>query len=126
VVPALAETNKMDLTDIVAALEKGKLPFTGAAHAEEGRPTMELPHGAMPEVAPAADPATTLPLETYASVCAALAHGEPRREALPRHGLSGEAFDTFAKAWAQRFQREPHLVATFKDLVSAASARRGA
>ena len=39
--------------------------------------------------------------------------------------MSPEAYDRMAKAWAQRFQREPHLLAWFQELArnSAASPR---
>jgi hypothetical protein len=99
-------TASMDASAFVPPADRAPLPFArhdagGAAGAAEAKDDADL---------------AQLPLETYASVSAALARGEPRPEALARHGLRAEAFDKLAKAWAQRFQREPHLLARFKEL----------
>ena len=161
----LAGTYKMDNRDMLAAVERARLPFVkpepasagGAADARrEARPTVELP--AAPDLAAApkdlsgtadadtravmaailrgplpfgpSDPphdaadVAALPLETYASVTRALAHGERRDDALGKHGLSAEAFERLAKAWAPRLQQDPQLMARFKELASAPSGRR--
>ncbi|MFT3770165.1 MAG: hypothetical protein QM820_32450 [Minicystis sp.] len=106
----LAGTIDADFRAIKAAMERGPLPF---AHPEPS--TSDEDRG---EALP--------PLETYAGVTGSLARGEPRDEVLARHGLSAEAYDRMTKAWAQRFQREPHLLTRFQELArsSAASPRR--
>jgi hypothetical protein len=65
-----------------------------------------------------------LPLETYASVSGALARGDSREATLKRYGLTAPAFDIFARAWAQRFQREPSLLEKFKELARSSAAGR--
>jgi hypothetical protein len=91
-----------DLRAIIAAVESGAVPFAKPA---------EPP------------PVALLPLETYASVTAALAGGEPRDAVLARHRLTSEAFDAQARAWAQRFQRQPHFLERFKELVRSSAPR---
>ena len=124
----LAGTGNLDLTAIVAAIRQGGLPFAhapspqaGATPAPEGRPG-----SATPDAGPA-EAREELPLETFALVSGALARGESRDVALARHGLTSAAFDVLAKAWAQRFQREPQLLDRFKELArsSAATGRPG-
>jgi hypothetical protein len=95
----LSGTADPDTQAIMAAVLRGALPF--------GRPDQSRED---------ADVAA-LPLETYASVTRALARGEPREEALKKHGLGAEAFDKLARAWAPRLQRNPHLMERFKELV---------
>jgi hypothetical protein len=59
-------------------------------------------------------------LEKYASVSGALARGEPQEALLARHGLTVVAFELLAKAWGQRFQKEPHLLEEFRTLARTA------
>ncbi len=110
-------TIQTDLSAIVAAVGRASLPFGDSeparpAEAHEGREEADF---------------ALLPLETYASVSGALARGEPREEALARHGVTAEVFERLTRAWSQRFPREPHLLARFKDLArgNTASGRRG-
>jgi hypothetical protein len=97
-------------------VERGLLPFarseTPGPGAAEGGDDSDL---------------SLLPLETYASVSGALARGESREATLKRCGLTVEAFEILARAWAQRFQREPNLLEKFKELArsSVAAGRRG-
>jgi hypothetical protein len=115
-VPVGSGTVGADFSDVVAAVKKGALPFS--------RP--EQPHAGHAETGEEPDLAQ-LPLETFAEVSGALARGESRDAALARHGLTSAAFDLLAKAWAQRFQREPQLLERFKELakISAAIGRGG-
>ena len=57
----------------------------------------------------------------------ALARGESREATLKMFGLTAGAFEILAKAWAQRFRREPSLLEKFKELArsNAAAGRRG-
>lgn len=92
-----------------------------------------LPFGHLETPGPGRDDAeeefdlSLLPLETYASLSGALASGESRDVAVARHGLTVQAFEILARAWAQRFQREPRLLEKFRELArsSAAAGRRG-
>ena len=113
--PRLSGTIDADLSAVVASVKRGALPF-----------------GALPEPSPPSVAASgsdfdfaRFSLEVYASVTGALARGEPRDAVLVRHSMSPEAYDRMAKAWAQRFQREPHLLAWFQELArnSAAAPR---
>jgi hypothetical protein len=129
-------TADMDLSGIVAAIERGALPFAASLQraAAQQRPSSPPPSAGEPAASPEPAAAETseeidlaaFPLEAYASVSGALARGESREEALAKHRLSAELFDKLAKAWAHRFEREPHLLARFKELArtSAASRRR--
>lgn len=155
---ALAETASMDLSAVVAAVQRGALPFasspTSTADAgernTEGRPTLEIPPnapespggtrnadlsaviasvelGGLPwksgEPGRPADEVdlSPMPLATFAEISGALARGEPREEALAKHGLSAETFSKLAQGWAQRFQQDPALAATFKELARASA-----
>jgi hypothetical protein len=103
-------TLQTDYRAVVAAIDQGSLPFV-------------QPDAANPPGAAAGGPDfALLPLETYASLSGALARGEPRADALARHRVSEEVFDRLAKAWAQRFQREPHLLVRFKELARSGAA----
>lgn len=136
--PRLAGTAEMDLQAVIAAVKGSSLPFapsdpqTAATH-EKSPPAGErpppvatgtvldlsgiIPRSSLPFAGAEDVDFAQLPLATYAGVTGALARGEPRDEVLQRHGVRPEVFDTMAKAWAQRFQREPHLLETFKSLV---------
>jgi hypothetical protein len=109
----LDQTKRMDPPAILVAIERGRLPFAPSPAEPPGRsePRATADHVDEGDL-------TQLPLETYASVCAALARGEPRPEALARYGLTAETFDRLGKAWSQRFQHEPQLVARFKELAT--------
>jgi hypothetical protein len=102
--------------DVNAAVanERSALPF---AHVE--RP------GPGPAEAGEDFDLSLLPLETYASVSGALARGDSREATLRRYGLTGEAFEILAKAWAQRFRREPHLLDKFKELARSCATAGG-
>ncbi len=137
----LAETSKLDLAAVAAADERGRLPFvqaqppspSGAVAASsdlkstadpDTRAIMStLTWGPLPFARPEHQPAagadvdfSLLPLETYASVSGALARGEPRAETFARHNVSPETFERLARAWARRFQDEPHLLTRFRTL----------
>jgi hypothetical protein len=100
-------TMNADLSQIVAAVNRGALPFK-----------TDAPAGGSDS-----GDSAQLPLETYAAVSGALARGVPRETALAKYNLLPEDFDRLAKAWAQRFQREPHLLDKFKELASNAAGR---
>lgn len=108
-------TEEADPRALVAA-DRGVLPF--------GR--LETPSQVLADAEEELD-LSLLPLETYASLTGALASGESRDVAVKRHGLTVAGFEILARAWAQRFKREPHLLEKFKDLArsSAAAGRRG-
>lgn len=113
----LAETASMDLSAVVAAVQRGALPFASSSvsriaageASNEGRP---------PEDADL----SSMPLATYAEISGALARGQSREEALAKHGLSAEAFNRLAQGWARRFQEDPALLATFKELAKLSAA----
>ena len=98
-----------------ALAARDPLPFAG----------METPSQGLPEAEEELD-LSLLPLETYASVSGALASGESREVAVASHGLTVQTFEILARAWAQRFRREPHLLQKFTDLARsrAAAGRR--
>ena len=147
----LAGTGDVDLHAVVSALARGALPFargagaiaekppgeaaprprpTGTVQADFNAVKASVEQGALPfGRQPGQDEAdfALLPLETYASLTRALARGEPREEALARHRVAADVFDRVAKAWAARFQREPHLFARFKELATgnAQAGRKG-
>jgi hypothetical protein len=157
-----AETTNMDLSAVVAAVQKGALPFAGSgsttagtADASKGQQPVvgapvrrvgsgteetnwhavkaaisqgplpfarpDLPEHGRGEVREELD-FSLLPLESYASVSAALARGESREAALSKLGLTSAAFDILARAWAQRFQQEPKLLERFKELARSGAA----
>ena len=99
-------TMNADFSAIVAAVSQGGLPWK--------RPADEV------DLSP-------MPLATFAEISGALARGEPREEALAKHGLSAETFSKLAQGWAQRFQQDPALAATFKELAraSASTTKKG-
>lgn len=133
-------TMSADLASIVANIGKhGALPF---APAKDGAPeaappsfgattpapvsassvhaaTMLLPATPAPEEVDLA----AFPLEVYATITGALARGEAREEALARHRLDAASFDKLAKAWAQRFAKEPQLLVRFKELARTSAGR---
>jgi hypothetical protein len=113
--PRPTGTVQADYQAVEASVQQGPLPFAPAVPAAPAAPPEEGDFA-------------LLPLETYASVSGALARGEAREEALAKHHISAEEFDRLAKVWSQRFQREPHLFARFKELATgsaAAAGRRG-
>lgn len=99
-------TMNADFSAIVAAVSQGGLPWK--------RPADEV------DLSP-------MPLATFAEISGALARGEPREEALAKHGLSAETFSKLAQGWAQRFLQDPALAATFKELAraSASTTKKG-
>jgi hypothetical protein len=141
----LSGTGDLNLQAVLASIKQGPLPFahssapSPASVPEKTAPKPRRQSGTLSEASslkytegplPFARPSppagearddvdfTLLPLETYASVSRALAHGEAREEALAKHHVSAETFDRLAKAWSTRFQREPHLLARFKELAT--------
>jgi hypothetical protein len=107
--PGLTGTMDADLSAIVAAVKQGAVPWQREETAASPRP------------AEAAEP-PLLPLATYAEICAALARGEAREDALSRRGLTPDAFDRLARGWSERFQLDLELMATFKEMVRSSAA----
>ena len=124
--PRLQATMDADTAAIVAAIARGPLPFANAAGGR-GSSLAPAPTPAPAPTTPAAAPLDMPPasLDTYAAVTGALARGEAREAVLVAHGLSPEDFDKLTRAWAARFERDPALLAHFKDLARQATARRG-
>ncbi len=102
--PQLAGTANVDLSAIIANIQGGGLPFARSEPQDEEADV------------------SLLPLETFAAVSGALARGESREAALAKHGLTSATFDVLAKAWAQKFQREPQLLERFKELAKSSAA----
>jgi hypothetical protein len=95
----IAGTVEADLSSIIAAVERGALPFAGA------------PAPAAVEIDLA-----RYPLELYAALTGAIARGAPREQVLPGHGLTPAAFEALARAWGARFAGEPELLLRFQAL----------
>jgi hypothetical protein len=132
----LAGTAEADLSAIVAAVQRGPLPFAASATPSPA----SVPEAAKPPPAPPppGSPSTVAlpamgdeidlaqyPLELYASLTGALARGETREQVLAAHHLTPALFEKLARAWGARFRSDPQLLERFQTLARS-SASQGA
>jgi hypothetical protein len=130
----LAGTAEADLSAIVAAVQRGALPF--AASAAPSPASVPEAAKAPPAPPPPGSPSTVAlpvmsdeidlalyPLERYAAVTGALARGEPRDQILSEHHLTPALFEKLAHAWGARFAGDPQLLDRFKALARSSASQ---
>lgn len=130
----LAGTAEADLSAIVAAVQRGALPFAASATPSPASvPEVERPPPAPPS--PGSPPTMALPvmgdeldlalhpLDSYAALTGALARGEPREQVLAEHHLTPALFEKLAHAWGARFAGDPQLLERFQSLARSSASQ---